>query len=320
MSVRLTKEEFVERSKDWHGDLYDYSKSVYIDMFTKVEIFCNKHKVWFWHAPVSHSRGGSGCTECIADRKRAAFKDTKEQAIEKLPDRIKEMFDFTDTVYNGYHKPVNVRCKKHNVEFSILWLSLSKCVGCPVCLVEQARVRYARTTEEFILASKNIFGDAYIYDQTVYINETTPVIIGCKKHGYFKKQGGKHLSRQSGCPKCKCSRGERAIINVLDTLGVPYKKEWSTSECRDVAALRFDFRVDIGNKFILIEYDGQQHFTQNPDWQQDKHSVLASVQRRDKIKNDYCKKYDIPLLRIPYWEFPNIEHIVKNYIKEQQDE
>ena len=319
MSAKLTKEEFVKRCKERHADLYDYTKSDYVDMFTKVEIFSNKHKLWFWQAPVDHSRGSSGCPECTADRKRAAVQYTKEPAMEKLPQRIKEILDFTNTVYNGYRKQAYVRCKKHDVEFPILWQSLHKCVGCPECLTELARGRFARTTEEFIIASKHIFGDEYIYDKTVYVNESIPVTIGCRKHGYFQKQGNKHLHSQSGCPKCKCSRGERAIISVLDAMHVSYKREWSTPECRDVASLRFDFRVDIGNDFILIEYDGQQHFKQNPDWQHDKHSILSSVQRRDKIKNEYCKKYGIPLLRIPYWEFPNIEHIVIKYIKEQQD-
>lgn len=32
-----------------------------------------------------------------------------------------------------------------------------------------------------------------------------------------------------------------------------------------------------------------------------KKSFDATV-KHDKIKNDYCKKYNIPLLRIPYWE------------------
>lgn len=37
---------------------------------------------------------------------------------------------------------------------------------------------------------------------------------------------------------------------------------------------------------------------------------------RDEIKNKYCKQNNINLLRIPYWEFDNIENILtKNLLK-----
>lgn len=36
MSKRITKEEFIERARKVHGNIYDYSKSEYIDNITKV--------------------------------------------------------------------------------------------------------------------------------------------------------------------------------------------------------------------------------------------------------------------------------------------
>lgn len=33
---------------------------------------------------------------------------------------------------------------------------------------------------------------------------------------------------------------------------------------------------------------------------------------RDTIKNIYCRNNNIDLLRIPYWEFDNIENILIN--------
>jgi len=35
---------------------------------------------------------------------------------------------------------------------------------------------------------------------------------------------------------------------------------------------------------------------------------------RDKKKNEYCKNNNIRLLRIPYYEFKNIENILKNLL------
>lgn len=55
----------------------------------------------------------------------------------------------------------------------------------------------------------------------------------------------------------------------------------------------------------LIEFDGRQHYESYPDsWEQN--CPLEVRQKRDEEKNQYAKKYSIPLVRIPYWERDNI--------------
>ena len=41
-----------------------------------------------------------------------------------------------------------------------------------------------------------------------------------------------------------------------------------------------------------------------------KHNELV---RRDNIKNNYCRENNIKLLRIPYWDYDNIENILSLY-------
>ena len=38
--------------------------------------------------------------------------------------------------------------------------------------------------------------------------------------------------------------------------------------------------------------------------------ILDSIKQRDEIKNKYCDQNEIQLLRIPYWEFNNIDIIL----------
>lgn len=33
---------------------------------------------------------------------------------------------------------------------------------------------------------------------------------------------------------------------------------------------------------------------------------MEKTQKRDKIKNKWCEKYNIPLIRIPYWVIDNL--------------
>ena len=41
-NVCKLKKEFVRKSKEIHNNIYDYSKSVYKNSYTKVKIICNK--------------------------------------------------------------------------------------------------------------------------------------------------------------------------------------------------------------------------------------------------------------------------------------
>jgi|688.fasta_scaffold330200_2 hypothetical protein len=59
---RSTIEIFINRAKDKHGDKYDYSRLIYINGKTKVEIVCPQHGS-FRQIPQSHL-SGKGCPIC----------------------------------------------------------------------------------------------------------------------------------------------------------------------------------------------------------------------------------------------------------------
>lgn len=110
---------------------------------------------------------------------------------------------------------------------------------------------------------------------------------------------------------CGCLRssfGEKRIEQLLIELNLIYKKEYSFSDLcsENNIPLRFDFAIfDENHTCIgLIEYDGEQHYSDKTDaiWT----DTLNKRQQRDKIKNQYCLKYNIPLYRIPYWDKNNI--------------
>lgn len=62
-SCRSTINDFIEKSKNFHGELYDYSKVNYKNNLSKVEIICRVHGSFF-KSPVNHLRG-QGCPSCI---------------------------------------------------------------------------------------------------------------------------------------------------------------------------------------------------------------------------------------------------------------
>lgn len=58
-----TTEQFIEKSREIHGDKYDYSESDYKGADKKVNIICPIHGI-FAQAASSHTRG-HGCKKCI---------------------------------------------------------------------------------------------------------------------------------------------------------------------------------------------------------------------------------------------------------------
>ena len=70
--------------------------------------------------------------------------------------------------------------------------------------------------------------------------------------------------------------------------------------------LPFDFYLPKYN--ICIEYDGQQHY--KIDCFNNTLLDLMNLRYRDDIKTNYCQQNNIKLIRIPYWDFDNIESIL----------
>jgi hypothetical protein len=62
ISARTSKDEFIEKSKNIHGDKYSYDKVEYVNTKTKVTITCQKHGD-FKQPPYCHLEG-SGCPRC----------------------------------------------------------------------------------------------------------------------------------------------------------------------------------------------------------------------------------------------------------------
>ena len=124
----------------------------------------------------------------------------------------------------------------------------------------------------------------------------------------------------TGCPHCKESNGEKKISYVLNKLNINFKIQYRIKDCKNIRPLPFDFAVlDYNNNLkVLIEYDGELHYTTHRFARNYKKALekLEYTQNNDKIKNEYCKNNNIKLIRIPYWEFDNIESILQNELKD----
>lgn len=112
-----------------------------------------------------------------------------------------------------------------------------------------------------------------------------------------------HHTESCGCQKT--SKGEAKIAQLLSNAKIPFIQQKTFDDCRfDTGYLaRFDFYVD--NKY-LIEYDGEQHFNYSTSGYWNDRNNLIKNKKYDKIKNEWCKNNNIPLIRIPYTKFSTL--------------
>ncbi|WP_416469933.1 GIY-YIG nuclease family protein [Salmonella enterica] len=62
---KFTKETFIKKAKEVHGNLYVYDDIDYVDLRTEIEVFCTKHSGYFKILPTNHIHGHkNGCSEC----------------------------------------------------------------------------------------------------------------------------------------------------------------------------------------------------------------------------------------------------------------
>lgn len=102
---------------------------------------------------------------------------------------------------------------------------------------------------------------------------------------------------------CGCasrSIGEENIENILKENQINYIREFSFPQLFKEKKLRFDFAIfdEQWKLSHLIEFDGRQHFNDYVPWNNPE--PLEERQFRDELKNNFCEKNNIKLIRIPY--------------------
>lgn len=141
------------------------------------------------------------------------------------------------------------------------------------------------------------------------ISNKEKVKIVCQEHGVFEQSVNNHMNNLQGCPDCKImSKGENKISKILKTKNISYIREYKFDDCvYNNQKLRFDFYLPEYN--ICIEYDGRQHYEAIKYYGSEE--LFKIRRKRDEIKNKYCFKNNIYLIRIPYYCFSEIENIIK---------
>lgn len=197
--------------------------------------------------------------------------------------------------------------------------------GCPKCAIEKRKngpyiKGLKKTIKDVKEKIKELYPNGeYTLLEKEYVNNKVPMKVRCNKCGYIFKISYVNLCKGKGCKYCNAlnkyeSKGTKIIEKYLEKYSLSYKREVTFKNCKLERNLYFDFKVyNPKNKkdFILLEYDGELHFrpfNENMDF----YDEYKKQQKRDLVKNEFCKKHNIKLIRINYKEIKDIEKIIKN--------
>lgn len=137
-----------------------------------------------------------------------------------------------------------------------------------------------------------------------------------RKHGHVvwmcRCDCGREIERVSdsliqkdtfSCGCCNRSIGSITIEKILKENKIQYELEKTFKDLKGKNNMpyRFDFYLPEYNR--LIEFDGIQHYKKRDIFK----DSLETIQKRDKIKNEYCIQHNIPLVRIPYWKIDTLK-------------
>ena len=248
---------------------------------------------------------GHGCWNCHINKVTGKIKKTEQEYKE-------ELYSAHPTIkliskYNGSKDKIKCECQVCcNIWETNPHSLLNLKYGCPKCANQNISLSKRITHEEYEQKLHIIM--PHIKPISKYVVSDEKMEYCCTLHNKtYWQLPYEALSGKNGCPICKKqSNGENSVSKFLENNNIQYISQYRFDDCKNIRTLPFDFYLPDYN--TCIEYDGELHYKAVDYFGGDE--ALSNTQFRDDIKTQYCLNNNIRLIRIPYWEFNNIDKIL----------
>lgn len=306
-TTKRTKEDLLNIIEKYYPNKYDCSKVNYINTRTPVTLVCNQCNKEFNLEPQHIVRNyiKELCPHC---RKNQEIQSNYNLFLDRLAISSLHVIPNSNNFIN-YKQLMGFTCTECGNQFeSTPDNLLNSDIGCPICAEQSRRKTRTHTTEQFINDAKNVHGNTYNYDKTIYLGRHKNLTITCPKHGDFIIEAGDHL-QGSGCPKCSQTKGERLVQTYLDKYNISYQIQVTFKDVKfHQQRIRVDFYIKSLN--TIIEYNGKQHY-EPIEYFGGKEKFEKQVERDNDLRQ-YCKENNIRLIEISYQQSKDeIEEIIK---------
>ena len=299
-----TNESFVKELENSHGGQITPLEE-YKNGNTKVKLQCNTCLNTFSIIPYDAIHK-TCCPYCSGKRVSASDFEREFRKVHgdkyKLTANISGLDVIGDVIVTCTECDFSRKVSKYDI--------IKRALGCPNC-IGMAK----KNTNTFINEIQNMYNGRYVI-LGEYISALKGIETMCTKCGriWHPRPNGL-LTREAGCGICTASLGEKAVRSYLKERNIEHIEQYIFPDCKNVRPLRFDFAIfnNEGAMMCLVEYDGKQHFLKNASGRYSEEEI-KKIAIRDGIKNEYCKNKELELLRIPYFEFDNIDEILDGFL------
>lgn len=301
---RYTKNSFIQKLNDINNTIIPTGE--YINTATKIKCKCKICNTE-WDVLPSKLLTGRGCPTCA--RKTSGNKGNYKYSLSYILDILNEKNLLMLDEYKGVGCQHSFQCLKcgyiFKTKLSHIVMDGSKCKKC-------THESYKMSHIDFIKRVNEVLPEIEILDK--YNGSSKRINYKCKICNSTHSAIANNLLEGFGCPYCNASKGEKACKLYFDNNQICYIPQYEFDGLVGVNGgnLKFDFAIfdDKRNLSFLLEYDGIFHYEK-----QYEHDGFENIQIHDKRKNDFCVNNNIQLIRIPYWEFDNIDKILEDSIQ-----
>lgn len=308
LNINHAQEEFNKRGYTLLDDIYINSKH-------EMKYICNLHPNSTQDMSLNNLKSGSVCLLCKKENIKIRSENRKINLdyIKKYIQTNSKCILVSKSYENSREKlELKCKCEEH---FHCPWHDLKnkKHIQCQKCAIE-SRANKRRLPFEMVKNTiENKSGCELLSKPNEYKNTYSTLKIKCSCGNPFDVMFDVFKQGKQKCDLCiPKSKGELRIENYLKKNNIEYQKQYKVKECVNKRMLPFDFQIEKQNTSLLIEYDGKQHFQHINIWQG--LDGLNERKQNDTLKNRYAIQQDQKLIRIPYWEFENIEYILDNVL------
>ena len=311
---KLTIQEVKDRIYESYGESFVLHSKEYLGANYPIELKCTKCG-WIKKTNMNAVKSQpTGCAKC-----KGLVKKTAEDVSKLIHELTSGEYELLGE-FNGVDTPMKIRhnCDDcNNNEYNVTFSNFKKGTRCPECAKVLQGVNKTKSSKWKDRFVENVKEFNYEIISNELKRKKDKIEINNKNcnHESFLMSPDK-FERGQRCPKCLRSTGEEEIAKVLSKNNLRYIEQKRFDDLVYKKRLSFDFAViDNKNKIIaMIEFDGEQHFRAVDFFGGSDN--FEKTKLRDSMKNDYCMKNNIQLLRISYLEFENIESIIIKYFKD----
>lgn len=230
MPTKKTQEEFISEVTAIWGDKLDFSKAVYKNSYTNVEVKCNECGEVFFPKP-DNLLHHHGCPMCGGNKKM-----TFEMFIKRAKEIHDEKYDYSKVVWIDKFTEVTITCPIHGDFRQIPKYHLYQhgCKECSKLTMGSERLSLKR----FLEKAKKVHGDRYDYSLIKgFRNNREKLPIICSEHGVFMQSIHAHTDSKQGCPVCG-----NLIVNEAHE-GHRLTNEEFIKKARTVHGTKFDYSL-----------------------------------------------------------------------------